>query len=408
MSNEAKTGPIKVIIVDDSNFMRRAISNLITRDPDIKVIATARDGYEAVELVRNLEPDVVTLDIEMEGMSGIETLEQIMKVHPVPVLMVSAYTSQGADVTVEALRLGAIDFIEKPSGVVSVDMHTVSESLVRKIKMAAKAEPRVLEPAMVRRPYRKPLASESLPPLRVPDPPPAATRPPFQAPPVTAPPSSPPPSMVIPEIVRKPVSPDLPPLRIVAIGSSTGGVQALQHVLGGLPENFDVPVVIVQHMPAKFTRSFASDLDRTVAIMVREAEDGMPIRPGVAYVAPGGIHMIVAPVQERSNQYCIRLTENPPDLLLKPSADVLFEAVAEVYGSSAVGVILTGMGSDGTIGMKRLKETGAYTIAQNRETCVVFGMPKSAIEAGAIEEVLPLQGIADTLANHSRQRARRG
>jgi len=403
LAGEPKTGPIKVIIVDDSNFMRRAISNLISRDPDIKVIATARDGYEAVELVRNLEPDVVTLDIEMEGMSGIETLERIMKVHPVPVLMVSAYTSQGAEVTVEALRLGAIDFIEKPSGVVSVDMHTVSESLVRKIKMAAKAEPKVLEPAMVRRPFRKPLATETLPPLRPPDSvPPPVTRPPAA---VTMPLSVPPAAAA--DTAKRPVSPDLPPLKIVAIGSSTGGVQALQHVLGGLPENFDAPVVIVQHMPAKFTRSFASDLDRTVPVMVREAEDGMPVRPGVAYVAPGGIHMIVAPVQERSNQYCIRLTENPPDLLLKPAADVLFAAVAEVYGPSAVGVILTGMGSDGTLGMRKLKEAGAYTIAQNRETCVVFGMPKSAIEAGVVDEILPLQGIADTLLNHLKQRARK-
>lgn len=395
MAQESRD-PIKVIIVDDSNFMRRAISNLISRDPGISVIATARDGYEAVELVKNLEPDVVTLDIEMEGMSGIETLAEIMRVHPVPVLMVSAYSSQGADVTVEALRLGAVDFIEKPSGVVSVDMHTVSESLIRKIKMAAKAEPKVLD-AVHRMPPSRP-AAQSLPPLRFPEPPPSSSRP---ANVVSLP------AEAVMDPARKPVPPGLPPPRIIAIASSTGGVQALQHLLGGLPENFELPVVVVQHMPAKFTRSFATDLDRTVPIMVREAEDGMPVRPGVAYVAPGGIHMIVAPVQERANQYCIRLTESPSDLVLKPSADILFSAVAEVYGPSAIGVILTGMGSDGTAGLRRMKDAGAYNIAQNRETCVVFGMPKAAIEANVIDEVIPLQSIADTLINHVRQRARR-
>jgi len=394
---EGSTDPIKVIIVDDSNFMRRAISNLISRDPGIKVIATARDGYEAVELVRNLEPDVVTLDIEMDGMSGIETLEKIMQVHPVPVLMVSAYTSEGANVTVEALRLGAVDFIEKPSGVVSVDMHTVSESLVRKVKMAAKAQPKVLGPVSRPRQPRKVIPIE---PVQPPRPMEVPSRPPL--------PSIPPaPSSVPPADPRRPVPADLPQPRIIAIGSSTGGVQALQHLLGGLPENFELPIVIVQHMPAKFTRSFASDLDRSVPVMVREAEDGTPLRPGVAYVAPGGIHMIVAPLQDRPNQYCIRLTEHPSDLLLKPAADILFATVAEVFGPTAIGVILTGMGSDGTLGLRKMKEAGSYNIAQSRDTCVVFGMPKSAIEAGVIDEVIPLGSIAETLIGHARQRTRK-
>lgn len=386
MGSEPSNEPIKVIIVDDSNFMRRAISNLISRDLGIQVIATARDGYEAVELVRNLEPDVVTLDIEMEGMSGIETLEQIMRVHPVPVLMVSAYTSQGAAVTVEALRLGAVDFIEKPSGVVSVDIHTISEALIRKVKIAARAQPRpLLERTVEPRRYKP--ATPGTP--SVSGPAPASSRPPM--PPVSG---------------IRPVPAEFPPVKIVAVGSSTGGVQALQHLLGGLPEDFELPVVIVQHMPAKFTRSFAADLDRTVPLMVREAEDGMPLRPGVAYVAPGGIHTIVAPLQDRPNQFCIRLTENPAESLLKPSADVLFSTVAEVFGPTAIGVVLTGMGSDGTWGMKRIREAGGYNVAQNRETCVVYGMPKSAIEAGVVDEILPIQSIPELLVLHARQRIR--
>ncbi|MCB0218632.1 MAG: chemotaxis response regulator protein-glutamate methylesterase [Chrysiogenetes bacterium] len=364
-------GKIRVLVVDDSNFMRKAISNLLSQDPEIEVVGKARSGQEALELIPELDPTVVTLDEEMAGLTGLETLERIMAEYPRPVLMLSAYTKEGAEVTIEALRRGAIDFMEKPSGVVSLDMHTVAKHLIDKVKLAQRSRPR--------RPLRREPPRRKHPGIPRDEPESAATTQPSDT------------GRNKPEEIRKLVT---PAESLLVVAASTGGVQAVQVVLTGLPHDWPMPTLIVQHMPPHFTESLAADLDRVLPLRVVEAEDGMLLEPRTVYIAPGGMHAIVAPARYRKGKKVVRLSQTPTDTVLKPAADVTMRAVADVYGGDAIGVVLTGMGMDGAQGLKAMHEQGAVTIAQDRETSVIYGMPKAAFEIGAADSVLPLDQVA--------------
>lgn len=330
--------PIRVLIVDDSATMRSLIGAVLRRDPDIQVIGMAGDPLEARAKIKELEPDVLTLDIEMPNMNGLEFLEKIMRLRPMPVIMVSTLTQKGADATLEALELGAFDCVGKPGA--GADVASAFAELIDKVKAAAKARVR---PAGFT--PRKGAAESRFTPNG----------------------------------------------RIVAIGSSTGGVEALLTVLSRFPENCP-PTVITQHMPAAFTKSFAERLNRASAAEVREAWEGAPLAPGKVYVAPGGgAHLEIA---GGANPRCT-LREGEPVNGHRPSVDMLFHAVARVAGSKAVGVILTGMGRDGAQGLKSIRDEGGRTFGQDEHSCVVYGMPKAAMDIGAVERQCSLDRIAD-------------
>lgn len=339
---------IRVLVVDDSHFMRTLISHFIEDDPELEVIGKARNGQEAVGLVQALKPDVVTMDVEMPVMDGLQALEQIMREHPVPVLMVSSLTQKGAETTMQALEKGAVDFIGKPSGSLSVDLHKVKEELIRKIKSAASSRPS---------PHTTPMPAEK------------------------------------PAALPRPAASVLEPRRqIVAIGTSTGGPRALDAVLSAMPGDFPFPILVVQHMPPAFTASLARRLDRQSPLKVVEAEHLQQVEGGVVYIAPGGKHMQVV---EDETGCRIYLNQFPPVNGHRPSVDVLFDSVGLLKRYRRHLVIMTGMGSDGAKGMLAAKQRGAETtIAQSEETCVVFGMPKAAIALGCVDQVVPLPQIA--------------
>jgi len=332
-------GNIGVLVVDDSMFMRKVITDLLSSDPGIEVVGTARDGRDALEAVRRLRPDVITLDIEMPKMDGITALKELMKTDPAPVIMVSALTQEGAEMTFDALEQGAIDYIAKPSGSISLNMNAVKDDLINKVKAAAKAR-------------LKPVGGT------------AATR----------------------KERRRAVERFSSKDKIINIGSSTGGPQAVSELFTDLPKDTP-PILLVQHMPKFFTKPFSERLDKLSRFSVREAEDGDRVEEGLSLVAPGDFHMTVT----RSGR--IRLHKGPMVHYLRPTVDELMLSTADVYGSRNLGVILTGMGSDGAKGMRAIKEHGGQTIAQDESTCVVFGMPKVAIEQGSVDVVLPLQRI---------------
>jgi two-component system chemotaxis response regulator CheB len=334
---------IRVLIVDDSATMRSLIAAVLRRDPEIEVVGQAGDPLEAREAIKALNPDVITLDVEMPNMNGLDFLEKIMRLRPMPVVMVSTLTVRGAEVTLEALALGAIDCIAKPS----TGGLEAFAGLPEKVKIAAQAKVR---------PLRSSAASATAP-----------TRP-------------------------TPIAHVLDG-RIIAIGSSTGGVEALITVIGGFPANCP-PTVITQHMPATFTKSFADRLDRLCAPKVEEAYDGAPLSPGRVYVAPGGdSHLEVIGV----SQLRCRVQPGEPVNGHRPSVDVLFRSVARSAGSRAVGAILTGMGRDGAQGLLEMRQAGARTLGQNEASSVVYGMPKAAFELGAVERQISLEQIAGEL-----------
>ena len=338
--------PARVLVVDDSATMRGLISSVLNSDPDVSVIGQCGDALQARAAIKELNPDVVTLDIEMPNMSGLEFLEKIMTLRPMPVIMVSSLTQRGAEATIAALEIGAFDCIGKP---VPGDARPFHE-LIEKVKAAAKSATN----------YHY---------TRVP-----ATSP--------APAAS---SNVAPEyrVGRK----------VVAIGSSTGGVEALIEVLRKFPVNCP-PTVITQHMPAAFTKSFAERLNRICAPQVQEATDGARLEIGRIYLAPGGDrHLTVA----NPHAPICRLVDKPPVNGHRPSVDVLFDSVAELAGRNAVGVILTGMGRDGASGLLKMRHAGARTVGQNEKTCVVYGMPRVAYELGAVETQFPLNGIGEEI-----------
>ncbi len=332
--------PIRVLVVDDSALMRRMISDMVSSSPDFVVVGTARDGGEAIEKVSRLKPDVVTLDVEMPRINGIEALTHIMMHNPTPVIMLSALTKEGAEITMKALELGAVDFLPKPGGKsISLGIEQVREELIKKLKAAALSRPRRL------------LMKQRRPPSAH---------------------------------IRR-----LPENSALVFGASTGGPGTLMDILPALPEKLP-PVFIVQHMPPGFTASFASRLNTLTKFEVKEAGDGDVVEPGVGYVAPGDYHMEV-------RRGRIRLNQQPRLHGVRPAVDVTMESAARNYGSRTVGVLLTGMGCDGAAGLKKIREAGGRTIVESEETCVVFGMPKAAIEAGAAEIIAPSYRIAEEI-----------
>jgi two-component system chemotaxis response regulator CheB len=343
---------IKVLIVDDSAFMRNTLSSMISSDHEIQVVGIARDGIEAVEKVVSLNPDIVTLDIEMPRMDGIEALKLIMEKHPVPVLMVSSLTTEGARVTLDALDMGAVDFIPKNLSDLSINIIKIKEILIDKIKKIGKK-------GLVRTPRRT-----TFQPLKMPEKAAYAAH-------------------------RR--------VNIIAIGSSTGGPKALQNIITLIPKDFPVPIVISQHMPPAFTGPFAERLNNLSAIQVKEAENGEPIHKGVAYIAPGRGHMSV--VRKKLTETVISVSEDRGEYIYRPSIDVLMLSVVENFSGHVLGVILTGLGNDGTKGMKEIKNKGGRTIAESEKTCVVYGMPRSVVEAGLADKVVPLDEIAGEIIN---------
>ncbi len=355
-------GPkIRVLVTDDSPFMRKILSDLLSADPRIEVAGTARDGDDALAKIVKLSPDVVTLDVEMPRRDGLATLEEIMRRFPLPVIMVSSLTSEGAQTTLRALSAGAVDFVAKPAGYISIDLDALGRELVEKVVAASMA-----------RVFRREREEKS---------PKALT--------------SPPPSPLPPLSAKRPGRPEM-----IAMAASTGGPRALQSVLSEIPANFPLPIVIVQHMPADFTLSFARRLDSLCALDVAEGTEGMELRPGLAVVAPGGYHMIVQ--RKTSSLFCCSLSDAPPVLSVKPSANILFRSVAEVTGGKAVGVILTGMGRDGAEGAAEMRARGSHIIAESQETCVVYGMPKAAVELGVVDELLSLDSISEAVLRRVR------
>ena len=347
------SGKIRVLVVDDSALMRQFISDILKTDPRIEVAGTARDGKDALAQVRTLNPDIITMDVEMPVMDGLQALEEIMKTNPKPVIMVSSVTKEGAEITMKALAAGCVDFIAKPSGSISLNIRDIGQELIDKVIAASTAKIRGhggffgAKTSSIGSEFRR----------------------------MTPPASS----------GRR---------DIVAIASSTGGPMALSELMPKIPKNFPVPIVITQHMPKEFTPSFAKRLNDSSQIEVVEVFDGLSLKPGRAVIAPGGYHMIV---KRRAGSAICSLSDAPPVLSVKPAANIMFLSVADEFGGNVLCVILTGMGRDGTDGAVALKRKGAYVIAESQKTCVVYGMPKAAVDAGVVDEVLPLNEIPDAI-----------
>ena len=348
--------PSRVVVVDDSAAMRELLTALLDEDPALEVVATARDPYEAWSHIRRLRPDVVTLDVEMPRMDGITFLRKLMKALPTPVVMISSLTEASCDTTFRALELGAVEIITKPKVDIVSGLSGMGDDIRRTVRAAAAAD---VGSHLSRRSADRRRGSEGQPRRRGQD---GGWR-----------------------------------LRttdqVIAIGASTGGTVAIEEILTRLPG--DAPgMVIVQHMPAGFTRAFAERLDGQVAMRVREAVDGDVVRPGLALIAPGDHHLRL---RRSGARYLVDIGSDAPVSGHRPAVDVLFASAAEACGGNAVGVLLTGMGKDGVQGMRAMREAGAHTIAEHESTCVVFGMPRAAIDAGAAASVLPRQEIAHSL-----------
>lgn len=340
---------IKILIVDDSAFMRKLLSDLFSSESDFMIIGTARNGKEAIDKVAQLKPDVVTMDVEMPILNGIQALEIIMRETPTPVLMLSSLTSAGAKATLTALELGAVDFVAKTSGVIS-SITGIGNEILAKGRAASKANVsqlskiKVTLPSMINISYPNFITSSEE--------------------------------------------------RILAIGTSTGGPRALQEIITRLPGNLPCGIVIVQHMPPGFTKSLAERLNSLSALTVKEAEHNEVIRPGFVFIAPGDYHMTI---ERDGNKKVVKLNQNPPIGGHRPAVDPMMESVAKAYGERTVGVILTGMGHDGAKGIQAIKQQRGYTIAEDQSTAVVFGMPKSAIELGVVDKIAPLSAIASEI-----------
>ncbi|MCG6656206.1 chemotaxis response regulator protein-glutamate methylesterase [Halomonas campisalis] len=335
---------IKVLCVDDSALIRDLLSEIINEQPDMEVVAVAPDPLVARDLIKRHNPDVLTLDVEMPRMDGLDFLERLMRLRPMPVLMVSSLTQAGSEVTLRALELGAVDFVAKPSLGIRSGMMEYANDIAEKIRAAAKSRPRQARrkdaPAPAR--LKAPLASSE---------------------------------------------------KLIIIGASTGGTEAIRAVLEPLPANSPA-ILITQHMPGGFTRSFAERLDRLCRITVKEASDGERVLPGHAYIAPGDSHLKLA---RSGANYVARLDDGPPVNRHRPSVDVLFHSAATQAGRNAIGVLLTGMGKDGAAGLLEMRQAGSPTLAQDEASCVVFGMPREAIALGGAVEVIGLDAIPERL-----------
>ncbi len=343
---------IRVLIVDDSALIRTLLTELLSKDEAIEVVGTAPDPYIARQKIQLLNPDVLTLDVEMPKMDGLTFLEKLMRVHPIPVVMVSALTEAGCEMTLRALEIGAVDFYTKPNIDIQRGMEEQADLIIEKIKTASQARVRTRSAA--------PSATEELRKLAG-----------FSA---------------MLKVTH----------RIIAVGASTGGTEALRALLQVLPPDTS-PIVIAQHMPEQFTKTFADHLNSLCPMTVKEAQDGDRVIPGQALIAPGNYHM---ELRRSGGRYYVATTTRPPVNRHRPSVDVLFHSVAEYAGSNSLGVILTGMGHDGAAGMLAMKQAGAFTIAQDEASCVVFGMPGEAIKAGGVDRVLPLDEIPASLLSH--------
>lgn len=335
---------LKVLIVDDSALIRGIMTEFINHQPDMEVVGAAPDPYAAREMIKQTDPDVITLDVEMPRMNGIEFLEKLMRLRPTPVVMVSTLTEHGSEVTLKALELGAVDFIAKPRLGVREGMEEIERDIADKIRAAARAHVRRRGNGAETLDSPRPLAGHVL----------STTE------------------------------------KLVCIGSSTGGTEALKEVLSRMPANAPA-ILMTQHMPESFTKSFAARLNGLSAMTVKEAEHNERILPGHAYLAPGHSHLLV---KKSGAYYYTELSRADPVNRHRPSVDVLFGSAARVLGQNAIAVILTGMGKDGAAGMLEMRQAGAHTIAQDEASCVVYGMPKAAVDLGAVQEISPLTGIA--------------
>ncbi|WP_404324717.1 chemotaxis response regulator protein-glutamate methylesterase [Cobetia sp. UIB-001] len=388
---------IRVLCVDDSALIRELMAEIINAQPDMQVVATAPDPLVARDLIKRHEPDVLTLDVEMPRMDGLDFLERLMRLRPMPVVMVSSLTERGGEITLRALELGAVDFVSKPRLGIRGGMLEYAETIADKIRAAARARVRPAGRAVTSpsaggvqavsvlsnstlsnptqsslpqsNPYQSSLADRSVA---------ASVSQDTVSPPATA------------AAGRRPL---LSSEKLIAVGASTGGTEAIRAVLQSLPA--DAPAILVtQHMPPGFTRSFAERLNGLCRIAVKEAAHGERILPGHAYIAPGDAHLTLS---RSGANYVVTLDQRPPVNRHRPSVDVLFDSVARVAGRNAVGVILTGMGRDGARGLLQMREAGAHTIAQDEQSCVVYGMPREAVELGAAQSVLPLSRISGQL-----------
>ena len=335
---------VRVLVVDDSSFMRSALVRMLESEPTIKVVATGHNGADAVDLVQELEPDVVTLDLEMPVMDGLAALARIMRERPTPVLMLSAHTRPGAEATLRALELGAADFMVKPDHNSATEVKRLRDGLIARVLALACRN---------------------------------------------AGPKAPPPAPAAPARLALPSGAGL---KLVVIGASTGGPRALQQLFAGLPQGLDAAVVVVQHMPRLFTGPFAERLSAAGGLTVREAAHGQRLEAGTAVLAPGDSHLEIS--RMRGTHAWVGLTTGGSSVLHRPSIDMLFRSAAQLAGDRALGVVLTGMGSDGCEGMRRIREAGGITLAQDEDSCVVYGMPRACVEAGAVQRVVPLEEMA--------------
>jgi two-component system chemotaxis response regulator CheB len=343
---------IRVLVVDDSALMRKLIPAILARDSSIEVVGTAMDGAFALKKIEELQPDVVTLDLEMPRMDGMEALRLIMRRAPLPVILFSTHSKEGGYATFKALALGAVDFLAKPKDAAAGHLEEIADQLIAKIKVAKRAVGRKLPPAVVHEDPTTP---------------------------------------------KKGSHPPLPPRRVIAIGISTGGPNALQFVLSQIPADFLSTFVVVQHMPEGFTEMFAKRLNECCALEVHEARSGDLLLAGRVLICPGNRHMMVRRMPRGD---MVVLSDGPPVNGHRPSADVLFHSVSQEFGLTAVGVLMTGMGEDGAEGLGAIKSAGGMTIAQSEETCVVSGMPRAAILKGYANKIIPLDGMGSYLNHH--------
>lgn len=358
------SAPIRVLVVDDSAFMRKMVSEILARDPSLCVVGQARNGADALAKMEMLSPDVITLDVEMPVLDGFGALMEIMHRRPTPVIMLSSLTQAGADATLRCLELGAVDFVGKPSGAISLDIEKIAGEIIAKVKAAAGA--RVLSHLTSSPPFpvmegRKEEAE--------------ARR--FSG---------------SPNLTGKGGEPQRARMDVLFIGASTGGPRALQTLIPALPADLGVPIVIVQHMPSGFTASLARRLEQTSPFTVREAVAGDRLQPGRILVAPGGHHL------QFDSGGTAQLTEEPAVHGVRPAVDVTLASLAHWYGPHMIAVLLTGMGKDGARGLKMVSDRGGQTLAEDEATCVVYGMPKAAVELGGVKHLLPLPEIASAIA----------
>ncbi|MEA0554466.1 chemotaxis response regulator protein-glutamate methylesterase [Lysinibacillus irui] len=375
----------KLLVVDDSAFMRKLISDFFVGNSKVEVVGTARNGKDAIKKIQSLKPTVVTMDIEMPELNGLDALKEIMKQCPVPVVMLSSTTQRGTENAIAAIESGAVDFVAKPSGTISLDLHKIQNELVRKVEQAAMVPISKLKKPSGSKRQQEPVTKASTVINELQQGGRAHT-------PANA-------TATKVAVTRPQVEWSKVGKKIVLIGTSTGGPRALQEVVTKIPKSIQAPILIVQHMPAGFTKSLATRLDQLSEITVKEAEQGDILQNGVAYIAPGGYHIKLRKV---GTTFGIVLdNQEPPRSGHRPSVDVMFEDVSQFNDFDKVAVIMTGMGHDGSNGLKVLKSTGnVIAIAESSETCIVYGMPKAAVETQLVDEVADVDDIAQTIMKY--------